>query len=108
MTIPPRAFDNFDWKIIPGRKVCHAIKEVYPRSLGNSRYRGFCGVTDYYPKELLLESTKDTLQCEQCLIRLVSLKEDDFNYKRAWRKFLTENPEYGPATWRDHSLGRKL
>lgn len=92
--------DKYTWKTLPGRKVCHAIKSCH---FENSIFSGLCGRTNSYKYNVLLDPFKDTRKCEQCLISIV-YRTIGYN-KIYWREFLQDNPEYGPPSWRDHSVG---
>ena len=91
--------DKYDWKILPGRKVCHAMRKYNYEN----PFHGICGLTNSYKYALLLDPFKDTRKCEQCLIAIIA-REIGFN-KLYWREFLQDNPEYGPPSWRDRTIG---
>lgn len=90
---------KYHWKVLPGRKVCHAVH----RSSVETTLHGICGLTNSYKHTVLLDPFKDTRKCEQCLMAIV-YREIGYN-KIYWREFLQDNPEYGPPSWRDRSIG---
>ena len=91
--------DKYTWKILPGRKVCHAIRRYNIDHL----LFGMCGRTNSYKYSVLLDPSKNTRKCEQCLMSIIA-REIGSN-RIYWRAFLESNPEYGPPSWRDHSIG---
>jgi hypothetical protein len=86
--------DQYTWRIIPGRKVCHAVC----RRVTESHYHSLCGRNEEYQFSLLLEPFKDTRKCEQCLIAIVGRVMGSYR-NEYWREFLRDNPEYRPVTW---------
>lgn len=101
---------NYDWYILPGRKVAHAF------FLGHSR--GTCGSTGSYPSVDLTPASSTTRRCEACLMTIVSGVSSTecalMGYvphsikrkrRRLWKNFLTRYPQYGPPSWRDKSIG---
>lgn len=97
---------DYNWYVLPGRKVAHAIV--------TNKHQGICGQTSEYPLDRLLEASKHTRRCESCLITIVSgVSASSAKFfqgyvpssvrvqrRKAWKVYLVEHPEYGPLTWK--------
>lgn len=57
---------EYEWLILPGRKVCHAI------NWHDNKGYSLCGHSSGYPRTQLKEPLRDSPRCEQCLITIVS------------------------------------
>lgn len=104
--------DEHLWYILPGRRVAHAFRP--------GDHRGVCGMTGSYKQHELLEASPSTRKCEACLMSIVTnvnaqLHKFFAGYvpaglrrrrSKEWKAFLNEHPEYGPPSWRDHSIGK--
>lgn len=58
---------DYTWKVIPGRRVSHALV-----SFSNGSFGTLCGQTKGYLLDGYTEPGKYTAECEQCLIALVT------------------------------------
>lgn len=58
--------DTYSWKILPRRRVSHAM------SACGDKLKGICGQTLSYNHSELNDESSKTTRCEQCLVTIVS------------------------------------
>jgi len=59
--------ESQDWRVIPGRKVAHAMAPSFGGGL-----TAHCGQTRTYPADRLAAAGTNRRRCEQCIITIVS------------------------------------
>lgn len=89
-----KKIEDYEWRVLPGRKVAHAIEDG----------RSTCGHSQKYTNAQLTLPNHKTKKCEQCLITIVSgvdIWADKFfvahvrpetrqRRRKAWRAYLQE------------------
>lgn len=76
------------WYVIPGRKVCHVMRDYPGRP---SIYHSICGHSDDYPLSKLVLAHDNTRRCEQC--EIVIFKRELYpnlysnNSHKKWREW---------------------